>query len=174
MNAFSCVAVSVKNFAKIVVAPPFLTRRPAGPTRGASRPLAAWRRAAAHRAYRPGRINRYRLSTIGSSRQIAGTYCAQDARPMGQIPMPRTVAAIHIQAGARPHGHGQDGQAGRITHRAHDGYGQDGSRPLGVRGTRGVSARGMGRGCARWVKGVKYPAGKNRCHTYTCYVITSH
>ena len=51
--------------------------------------------------------------------------------------MPRTVAAIHMHAAARPYSHGSYGQAGRIAHVAHDWYGSYGSCPLGVEGVRG-------------------------------------
>ena len=66
---------------------------------------------------------------------------------MGQIPLPRTVAVIHIQAGARLYGHGSYGQAGKTAHNAHDGHGQYGSCPGRVRGMRrGEGAWGAGEG----------------------------
>ena len=93
---------------------------------------------------------------------------------MGQIPLPRAVAVIHIQAGARLHGNGSYGSCGLRCP----------SCPLTSwvewvmpRQGRGHAARGRvrnGAGGARGVIWAKYPAGKNRSHTYTCYVITSH
>jgi len=68
---------------------------------------------------------------------------------MGQIPAPRLVAAIHIQAGARLYVMGCMGHACFVAHVAHDSHGSNGLCPGRVDGMRrGDGAWGAGEGRA--------------------------
>ena len=74
---------------------------------------------------------------------------------MGQIPSPRLVAVIHIQAGARLYVMGHMGHAGYVAHTAHQLMGAMGHAPTGL------TARGEGMGQSAPGKGRAGSNGPN-------------
>ena len=109
--------------------------------------------------------------TIGSSRQIANTYRYLVDGSNTRAPTSR----CHTHTGGRTAAQSWVIWVMRVTlpMLPIDVMGNMGHAPAGL-GACGTGRVRNGAGGARGVIWAKYPAGKNRSHTYTCYVITSH